>query len=125
MNYRPLRPFFYKPVAILGVPLRDWKISIIATVCSAVILYFVWNRFYGIPVWFVLSLGIGLALVSFFIWAHNSHKRGWLEYSIKYYSREITGAGQNLTAEKTGRKKTEWLIGADPKKNNLKWLERA
>ena len=56
------------------------------------ILYFLWNRFYGIPVWFVLSLGFGLALVTFFLWAHNSHRRGWLEYSLRYYWREITGA---------------------------------
>jgi len=125
MNYRPLRPFFYKQVAILGVPLRDWKISLIATVCSAVILFFVWNRFYGIPIWFVLSLAIGLILVSFFLWAHNTHKRGWLEYSITYYARELIGAGQNLTAEKTGRKKTKWLLDAKEQKENLKWLERA
>lgn len=125
MNHRPLRPFFYKPVAILGVPLRDWKISLIATVFSAVVLFFVWNRFYGIPIWFVLSLGIGLALVSFFLWAHNTHRRGWIEYSISYYAREITGTGQNLTGEKTGRKKTKWLLDAKEQKDNLKWLERA
>ncbi len=121
MNYRPLRPFFYKPVAILGVPLRDWKISLIATVCSACILFIVWRRFYGIPIWFVLSLGIGLSCVSFFLWAHNSHKRGWLEYSMSYYWREINGTGQNLRCEKTGRKTTKWLLDATEKKNNLPW----
>lgn len=123
--HRPLRPFFYKPVAILGVPLRDWKISIIATVCSAVVLYFLWNRFYGIPVWFVLSLGFGLSLVSFFLWAHNSHRRGWLEFSIKYYWREITGTGQNLIAEKAGRKKTVWLVADDSGQDRLKRLAGA
>lgn len=123
--YRPLRPFFYKPVAILGVPLRDWKISLAATVCSAVILFFVWQRFYGIPIWFVLSLGIGFGMVTFFLWAHNSHKRGWLEFSLSYLWRNIIGAGQNLTAEKSGRKKTKWITDANDQKNNLKWLEGA
>ena len=122
MHPRPLRPFFYKTVTILGVPLRDWKISLAATVFSAVFLAFTWRTFRGIPVWFVGSLGTGLACVSFFLWAHNSHKRGWLEYSVKYHWRTLTGAGQNLKAEKTGRKKTEWLLDAGAETNNFKWL---
>lgn len=124
MHARPLRPYFYKPVAILGVPLRDWKISLAATVCLAIFLFFFWRNAFGIPVWFVGSLGFGLALVSFFLWAHNSHKRGWLEFTISYYWREIIGIGQNLLPEKAGRKKTKWLIDLDKKAAKPKWLER-
>lgn len=109
MQYRPLRPFFYKPVAIIGVPLFYWKISLAATVFSALILFFVWRSAFGLPIWFIGSLSFGLALASFFIWAHNTHKRGWIEYSIRFYLRQLT-VGQNLQAEKPGRKKTAWLI---------------
>lgn len=124
--FRPLRPFFYKPVAILGVPLFYWKLSLAATILAAVILFFVWRNFYGVPVWFVFSLGFGLALVSFFLWAFNTHKRGWLEYTLSYYWRELTGVGQNLLPETAGRKKTEWLTDADNKNTaKAKWLARA
>lgn len=124
--HRPLRPYFYKPVAILGVPLRDWKISLAATVSSAVFFFFVWRTAFGIPVWFVLSLAIGLALVAFFLWAHNSHKRGWLEFTIRYCWRQLIGAGENRLPEKTGRKRTRWLIDdAGEKTVKPKWLERA
>lgn len=125
MNFRPLRPFFYKPVAILGVPLFYWKISLAATVFLAVILFFVWRTAFGIPLWFVFSLGFGIALVSFFLWAHNSHKRGWLEFTISYYWREFIGKEQNLLPEKAGRKKTRWLLDADKTTAKPKWLFRA
>jgi hypothetical protein len=121
---RPLRPFFYKPVALLGIPFLYWKISLAATGLSAVFLFFFWRNAFGIPIWFVFSLGLGISLVLFFLWAHNSHKRGWLEYSIGYRWRAITGTGQNLLPEKVGRKHTKWLIDADSKTTAKPlWLE--
>lgn len=108
-DYRPLRPFFYKPVAIIGVPLFYWKLSLAATVILAVLLFFIWRTAFGFPVWFIGSLGCGLGLISFFLWAHNSHKRGWLEYSLKYYGRLLTGR-HDLLAANAGRKRTRWLL---------------
>lgn len=70
-------------------------------------------------------MGSGLGLVAFFLWAHNARKRGWLEYSAEYYWRELIGIGQNLLAEKAGRKKTSWLIDAKDQPTKTKWLERA
>lgn len=115
MHYRPLRPFFYKPVAILGVPLFYWKISLAATVFSALFLFFVWRTAFGFPIWFIGSIGLGFSLVSFFIWAHNTHKRGWIEYSIRFYLREVI-FGNNLKPEKPGRKITTWLLDSNQRK---------
>lgn len=111
MNYRPLRPFFYKSVAILGVPLRDWYITGGTTFASAIFFFFVWRKFYGIEIWFILSLAIGLLTASFFLWSHNSQKKGWLEYSIGYRLRQILGIGQNLNISSSGRNRVVWLKG--------------
>lgn len=124
MHFRPIRPYFYKPVAILGVPMRDWKISLTATVTSAVVLFFVWRNFYGFPIWFIFSLGIGIGLTMFFIWAHNTRRRGWIEFTLRFYRREIIGIGQDLLPEKAGRTRTKWLKDAD-NSAKPKWLERA
>ena len=86
-----------------------------ATVFSAIFLFFVWRTAFGFPIWFLGSLGLGVGLVSFFIWAHNSHKRGWIEYSLRFYLRELT-VGNNLTPEKPGRKITNWLLDSKTKK---------
>lgn len=113
MIYRPLRPFFYKPVAILGVPLFYWKLSLVVTVFLAVILFFIWRSVAGIPIWFVASLAVGLGMSTFFLWAHNTHKRGWLEFAVSYYWREISGQGQSLLPARAGRTRTKWLLNVD------------
>lgn len=116
-HIRPLRPFFYKPVALFGVPLYYWKIPLAATVISAIGLFIFWRNLFGIPLWFVGSLALGLGLVMFFLWAHNAHHRGWLEYSLRYWRRELTGAGNNFAPEKAGRSKQIWLLENEPGDN--------
>jgi hypothetical protein len=69
----------------------------------------------------VLSILIGLGIVSFFLWAHNGHKKGWIEYSARYWFREITGTGQNLHAEPVGRRQISWLVNTS-KTKQLPWL---
>ena len=125
MNYRPLRPYFFKPVAILGVPLRDWYITIGSTITIAIVLFFFRWQVLRLPLWLILSVAFMLFSASFFIWVHNTKRAGYLEYTIKFYSRELLGIGQTLHATLPGRKKTNWLIGyKSDEQNKIEWLHK-
>ena len=112
MNYRPLRPYFYKPVAPMGVPLKFWAITLGATIFSAIFLFMTVRQIFGLPS-FVYAAAVAVGLTSFFLWAHNKRKRGYLYYAPQYLAMKILGIGNNLTAERPGKQKLKWIKDAD------------
>lgn len=121
MRARPCRRYITQEPTLAGVRVSDGIWVGAAFLTGFVVPMILKIHIYGVPGALIFSLAALLSSVAFFNWVRKKHRPKWLEHSIAYNLREISGNGNDLKRARVGRKRIAFLIDyADNPKNN--WL---